>query len=156
MSENKLVGHYFCICNEAFNKKSQIRKHVKVCEHVQRKCVQCVICPVKKKYLQLSISSSDTQPVNGHQDRYKNQAIERFKCGCEKHFKSKGGYYRHIKKCKLRPEQQIVAGKTKCNEPGCLLTFKYIRDLRQHLNEKHKIQFNVEDRKFNRYPGKDI
>jgi len=34
------------------------------------------------------------------------------------------------------------------------MTFKYIRDFRQHLNEKHQIQFDVEDKIFNKYAGK--
>jgi len=92
--------------------------------------------------------------VNGNQNTSNVQSTERYKCGCEKSFLSKGGYYRHIKKCQLRPKQQVVTGKTKCNEPGCLLTFKYIRDFRQHLNEKHQIQFDVEDKKFDTYSGK--
>lgn len=154
MSMDKYSTLYFCVCDQAFNKKSQIRKHVMFCKYAQNLDSQSIICPAKKDLLQLAISNSEIQSVNDDQNSGKDQPIERFKCGCEKRFRSKGGYYRHIKKCKFRPEQQIVTGKTKCNEPGCILTFKYIRDFRQHLNEKHKIQFDVEDKVFKRYSGK--
>jgi len=146
--------HYFCICGQSYVNKHQLRKHINVCKHAQNQSNQCVVYPTNKALLQLGISRCQNQSVNNKQNLFKDQLIERFKCGCEKRFQSKGGYYRHIKKCKLRPEQQIVTGKTKCNEPGCLLTFKYIRDFRQHLNEQHKIQFDVEDKKFNKYSGK--
>jgi len=144
----KFTTHYFCVCDKSFAAKQQLRKHINVCKHAQNQNNERVIYSTKKNLLQLAISKCEIESENN------NQLIERFKCGCEKCFQSKGGYYRHIKKCKLRPKQQIVSGKTKCNESGCLLTFKYIRDLRQHLNEQHKMQFNVEDKKFNRYSGK--
>lgn len=154
MSKEKNSSHYICVCDQVFNKKSQIRKHVRFCKCIQNMGNQNIIYPAKKGLLQLGISKSEIQSVNDYQNSGKDQSTERFKCGCEKRFRSKGGYYRHIKTCKLRPQQQIVTGKTKCNEPGCILTFKYIRDFRQHLNEKHKIQFDVEDKMFKRYSGK--
>ncbi|XP_025203003.1 uncharacterized protein LOC112600070 [Melanaphis sacchari] len=143
MSKNKFATHYFCVCNQSYSQKRQVRKHVSLCKYAQN--------PTKKDLLQLAISKCEIYSINDNLNVNKIQLTERFKCGCEKRFLSKGGYYRHIKKCKLRPEQQIVTGKTKCNEPGCLLTFKYIRDFRQHLNEKHQIQFEVEEKKFNSY-----
>lgn len=154
MSKKEFATNYFCVCNQAYKKKSQVRKHVSVCKYVQNQSSQYAIFSSKKDLLQLAISNCEIQSVSNNQSKYTNYSIDRFKCGCQKHFKSKGGYYRHIKKCKLRPEQQIVTGKTKCNEPGCFLTFKYIRDLRLHLIEKHQIQFNVEEKTFNRYSGK--
>lgn len=154
MSVKEFVPRYFCICEQAYEKKSQIRKHVSICKHVRSMGNQCIFNTAKKDLLQLAISKSEIQPVNCEQSIIKDQTVVHFKCGCEKHFRSKGGYYRHIKKCKLRPEQQIVTGKTKCKEPGCLLTFKYIRDFRQHLTEKHKIKFDVDNKQFNRYSGK--
>lgn len=154
MSKNAFVGHYYCICGEAYSKKSQLRNHIKVCKYDQYQNNQCVPCPIKKKMLKLAISKCEIQSKNYYQSNYKDKIIKRFKCGCEKVFQSKGGYYRHVKKCKLRPKQQVATGKTKCNEPGCLLTFKYIRDLRQHLSEVHNIQFDVEEKIFNRYSGK--
>ncbi|VVC36370.1 Zinc finger C2H2-type,Zinc finger, SWIM-type [Cinara cedri] len=150
MSKNEHFT-YFCVCGQAYKNKSLVRKHVSVCKYVQNQYNLDVNYPVKEDLLQLSNIKCETQSVNHNQSTYKDQKIERFKCGCEKRFKSKGGYYRHIKKCKLRPEHQVVTGKTKCNEPECLLTFKYIRDFRQHLTEKHEIQFDVEDKKFNKY-----
>ncbi|XP_050061416.1 uncharacterized protein LOC126551591 [Aphis gossypii] len=89
--------------------------------------------------------------VNDKLSSNKFQSTEQFKCGCEKRFESKSCYNRHIKNCKLRPKQQFITGNTKCNEPGCLMTFKYIRDFLQHLNEKHQIQFDVEDKTFDTY-----
>lgn len=154
MSEDKNSIHYSCVCDQVFNKKSQIRKHVRFCKCAQNPSNQKIIYPAKTDLLQLAISKSEIQSVKDYQNLGKDRPTERFKCGCEKRYRSKGGYYRHIKTCKLRPEQQIVTGKTKCNEPGCILTFKYIRDFRQHLNEKHKIQFDVEDKTFKRYSGK--
>lgn len=148
MSKKEISRHYFCVCDQSYVSKHQLRKHVSVCKYAQNRCK---MYPMKKDLLQLAISKCEIQSVNNTRSAIKDQSIERFKCGCEKRFQSKGGYYRHIKKCKLRPEQKIVSGKTKCNEPGCLLTFKYIRDFRQHLNEQHKIQFDVEDKHFNRY-----
>lgn len=148
-----MVTHY-CVCGQACKNKYYIRKHVIVCKYAQNQGNNGVTYSRKKDLLQLSISKCKIESINDNQIMYKEKDIERFKCGCGKLFKSKGGYYRHIKKCKLRPEQQVVTGKTKCNELGCLLTFKYIRDFRQHLTEKHKIQFNVEDKKFKRYDGK--
>jgi len=145
MSKNKFVSHYFCVCDKSYSQKHQLRKHVSLCEYAQN--------TVKKKILQLAVSKCDFSSVKDLQNDSKIQSNERFKCGCEKHFLSKGGYYRHIKKCKQRPEKRIVTGKTKCNEPGCVLTFKYIRDFRQHLNEKHQVQFYVEDKKFDKYSG---
>ena len=146
MSKNNFTTHYFCVCDKSYSQKFQIRKHVNLCKHAQN--------PAKKDLLQLAVSKCELYPVNDNLSPSKAQSTERYKCGCEKRFLSKGGYYRHIKKCKLRPEQQVVTGKTKCNEPGCLLTFKYIRDFRQHLNEKHQIQFDVENKKFETYSGK--
>lgn len=154
MSMNEFDTQYFCVCNQSYNKKFQLRKHVSICKYVQYHDTQSVDYPTNNNLVQLSMPKCEIQSVNTKQRIYKDQLVEKFKCGCEKRFQSKGGYYRHIKKCKLRPEQQIVTGKTKCNEPGCLLTFKYIRDFRQHLNEKHEIQFDVEDKMFNRYSGK--
>lgn len=154
MSKNDIAVHYVCVCNQSYGTKSEIRKHVSFCKYAQNQADQCIICPAKKDVLKLAISECEISSLSDDQTIGKDQKIERFKCGCGKRFMSKGGYYRHIKKCKLRPEQQIVTGKTKCNEPGCLLTFKYIRDFRQHLNEKHCIQFDVEDKKFYRYSGK--
>lgn len=154
MSKEKNSIHYICVCDQVFNKKFQIRKHVRFCKCAQNLSNHNIIYPANKDLLQLEISKSEIHSVNDDQNLGKDQSTERFKCGCEKRFRSKGGYYRHIKTCKLRPEQQIVTGKTKCNEPGCILTFKYIRDFRQHLNEKHKIQFDVEDKMFKRYSGK--
>ncbi|XP_025410571.1 uncharacterized protein LOC112683653 isoform X1 [Sipha flava] len=151
MSKNEFATQYVCVCNQTYSTKSELRKHVGFCKHAQNQANQYITCPTKKDVLKLAISECEIQSINGDQTISKDQKIERFKCGCEKRFMSKGGYYRHIKKCNLRPEQQIVTGKTKCNEPGCLLTFKYIRDFRQHLNEKHCMQFDVEDKKFNRY-----
>jgi len=154
MSNDEFTLHYLCVCNKSYNKKSLLRKHVSVCKYAQNHDNEYVIKPAKKDLLQLAISQCKIQSVNNKQIICKDQSIDRYKCGCEKCFKSKGGYYRHIKKCKLRPEHQVVTGKTKCNEPGCLLTFKYIRDLRQHLNEKHKVKFDVENKIFNKYSGK--
>lgn len=154
MSKNEFNTCYLCVCDQAYNNKCQLRKHISICKYAQYHDTQCVNYPMKIDSAQLSISKNEIQSVNTKQKIYKDQLSEQFKCGCEKRFQSKGGYYRHIKKCELRPEQQIVTGKTKCNEPGCLLTFKYIRDLRQHLNENHKINFDVEDKIFNRYSGK--
>jgi len=146
MSKNKLSTHYSCVCNKSYSQKRQIRQHVSLCKYAQN--------PIKKDLSQLANSKCKIYSVNDKLSAIKVQSTERFKCGCEKRFESKGGYYRHIKKCKLRPEQQVVTGNTKCNEPGCLMTFKYIRDFRQHLNEKHQIQFDVEDKMFNKYAGK--
>lgn len=143
MSKKKLSTHYSCVCNKSYSQKRQIRQHVSLCKFAQN--------PIKKDLLQLATSKCKIYSVNDKLSANKLQSTKRFKCGCEKRFKSKGGYYRHIKKCKLRPEQQVVTGNTKCNEPGCLMTFKYIRDFRQHLNEKHQIQFDVEDKIFNKY-----
>lgn len=146
--------HYFCVCNQAYSKKYQLRKHVSVCKSVEIQSKSWVVRPIKKDLMQLDISECENQTVNIIQNNAcKDLSTEKFKCGCKKNFQSKGGYYRHIKKCKLRPQQQVATGKTKCNEPGCLLTFKYIRDFRQHLNEKHNLQFDVEDTNFNRYSG---
>ncbi|KAE9536479.1 hypothetical protein AGLY_007268 [Aphis glycines] len=143
MSKNKLSTHYSCVCNKSYSQKRQIRQHISLCKYAQN--------PIKKDLLQLATSKCKIYSVNDKLSANKDQSTERYKCGCEKRFESKGGYYRHIKKCKLRPEQQVVTGNTKCNEPGCLMTFKYIRDFRQHLNEKHQIQFDVEDKMFNKY-----
>lgn len=154
MSEKEFGTHYFCVCEQEFTKKSFIRKHVDTCNYAQNKGNQCLINFGKKDMLQLAISNCEIQPLVDNQKVQEIQLNERFKCGCGKSFQSKGGYYRHIKKCKLRPEQQVVSGKTKCNEPGCLLTFKYIRDFRQHLKDAHKMKFDVEDKQFNRYSGK--
>lgn len=145
--------HYFCVCNQAYIKKSQLRKHVSVCESVKIQNNSWVR-PFEKDLSQLEISKCNNKSVNIIQNNpYNDFPTEKFKCGCKKFFKSKGGYYRHIKKCQLRPQQQVATGKTKCSEPGCLLTFKYIRDFRQHLSEKHNIRFDVEDKNFNRYSG---
>jgi len=146
MSKNKFVTQYFCICDQSYSQKRQLRKHISLCEYAQN--------PAKKCSSQYAISKCELIYVNDNQNTSKVQLTERLKCGCEKSFLSKGGYYRHIKKCQLRPEQQAVTGKTKCNEPGCLMTFKYIRDFRQHLSEKHQIQFDVENKKFDTYSGK--
>jgi len=102
----------------------------------------------------LATSKWKTYSVNYKLKAKKVQSTKRFKCGCEKCFESESGYYKHIKKCELRPERQVVTGNTKCNEPGCLMTFKYIRDFRHHLNKKHQIQFDVEDKTFDTYAGK--
>lgn len=157
MSKTEFPTNFLCICDQHYKQKSQLRKHVNVCKYVQNQGNRCSVIPTKKDLLQLAIANCDILSVNNDDESPREEhdrLDDRFRCGCHKHFKSKGGYYRHIKKCKLRPEQQVVTGKTKCNEPGCLLTFKYIRDLRQHLNETHKIQFAVEDKMFNRYSGK--
>lgn len=156
MSDNKVVMLYNCICLQAFRKKTQLRQHVSVCNYAQNQGNQCANRPGEKDLLQVVVSKCEMECINDDLSTCNEQAIERFKCGCEKRFKSKGGYYRHIKKCKFRPEHQVVSGKTKCNEPGCLLTFKYIRDFRQHLNEKHEIKFDVEDKKFVGYSGKSL
>lgn len=150
MSKYELNSCYLCVCDQAYDNKCQLRQHISICKYAQYHETQCV----NNDLVQLSTIKSEIQSINTRQIIYKDQLNERFKCGCEKRFQSKGGYYKHIKKCKLRPEQQVVTGKTKCNESGCLLTFKYIRDLRQHLNEKHKIKFDVEEKIFNRYSGK--
>lgn len=150
-NEFALSKFYLCVCNQSFNNKSLVRKHVNVCNFAQNQSGQCA---VKRNILEMAISKSEMQSVKNDLSTCNDQLLNRFKCGCEKHFKSKGGYYRHIKKCKLRPKKQIVAGRTKCNEPGCLFTFKYIRDLRQHLNEIHKIKFDVDHTIFNTYSGK--
>lgn len=146
MSTNKFATNYFCVCDQSYSQKRQLIKHIRLCTHAQN--------TAKKDLLQLAISKCQLYSAKDNQSSSKDQSNERFKCGCEKRFQSKGGYYRHIKKCNLRPEQLVVTGKTKCNEPGCLLTFKYIRDFRQHLTEKHQIQFDVEDKKFDKYSGK--
>ncbi|CAI6367795.1 unnamed protein product [Macrosiphum euphorbiae] len=143
MSKNKFVAQYFCVCDQFYSQKRQLRKHIRLCNYAQN--------PGGKCFLQYPVSKCELIYINGNQNPSNVRSTERFKCGCEKSFMSKGGYYRHIKKCQLRPKQQVVTGKTKCNEPGCLLTFKYIRDFRQHLNEKHQIQFDVEDKKFDTY-----
>jgi len=143
MSKDKFDINYSCVCDHSYSQKRQVRRHVNLCEYAQN--------PTKKN---LQISKCEIYSVKDNLNANKVQSTERFKCGCEKRFLSKGGYYRHIKTCILRPEQQVVTGKTKCNEPGCLLTFKYIRDFRQHLNEKHQIKFDVEDKQFDNYAGK--
>lgn len=153
MSKKEFSRNYFCVCDQLYVNKHHLRKHVSVCKYAQNWSNRCAIYPMKKNLLQLAISKCEIQSVNNNRSAINDQSIERFKCGCEKRFQSKGGYYRHIKKCKLRPEHKVVSGKTKCNEPGCLLTFKYIKDFRQHLKEQHKIQFNMEDKNFNRYSG---
>ncbi|XP_026810264.1 uncharacterized protein LOC113551897 [Rhopalosiphum maidis] len=140
MSKDKFDINYSCVCDHSYSQKRQVRRHVNLCEYAQN--------PTKKN---LQISKCEIYSVKDNLNANKVQSTERFKCGCEKRFLSKGGYYRHIKTCKLRPAQQVVTGKTKCNEPGCLLTFKYIRDFRQHLNEKHQIKFDVEDKRFDNY-----
>lgn len=134
---------YLCVCAKSYSQKRQVRKHISLCEYAQN--------PAKNDLLEFAISNCELIYVNDTENIGRVPSVDRFYCGCEKHFLSKGGYYRHIKKCHLRPEPQAVPGKTKCNEPGCLMTFKYIKDLRQHLNEKHQIQFDVEEKKFNTY-----
>jgi len=146
MSKNKFSTHYSCVCNKSYSQKRQLRQHVGLCKYAQNL--------TKKNMLQLTTSKLKINSVNDKLSANKVQSTEQFKCGCEKRFESKSCYYRHIKNCKLRPEQQFITGNTKCNEPGCLMTFKYIRDFRQHLNEKHQIQFDVEDKTFNTYAGK--
>ncbi|KAE9543633.1 hypothetical protein AGLY_002433 [Aphis glycines] len=143
MSKNKFSTHYSCVCNKSYSQKRQIRQHVSLCKYAQN--------PTKKDMLQLATSKCKIYSINDELSANKVQSAKRFKCGCEKRFKSKGGYYKHIKQCKLCPEQQVVTGNTKCNEPGCSMTFKYIRDFRKHLNEKHQLQFDVEDRTFDKY-----
>ena len=70
---------------------------------------------------------------------------------CSKHFGHRCSLHKHTKSC--HPEQ-LNQGKIKCQEYGCNFTSKVLSQLRQHLQSKHAMKLDMEDKLFSNYDGK--
>jgi hypothetical protein len=129
------------ICNFTSSHKNHFLRHLKTNKH---KLAILALLSLQKR------AKGDSEGPNGPNAEKVPENVKKFECHfCARLFKSKGGKYKHIKKCSNYPtnlKKQLKEERTKNKKLVNIIDTRELEHLREKVAilEKHKIIQNIE------------